>query len=485
MFFSKREHGWFLQWAVAATALARGADAFTSSVSIHPAPVAAVSQQSNPRQYLLSPSSLNRPLHHRHRVLGGKTVLFRIRCENKYYQLEEMEDRENSTTELFLKEDGTILLGDTDGPLWTSAVGEWMIAPGSNDFVMTITKRFGAGQDNSDMGEFEYELERTFQGEMIEVGESVAITGVMLCEDPLTGKEQEVGFFNMIDGTDVREDKRPDAQSGTRDETEFEAMMRKQNTPAGVTGHDGIPSAFRQQQSPTAPSGGFGAPMPDPYGYGAPPQGQQPNPYSQPQPVLSYEEQLRKQQQGFNNNGGYGQSAPMGQPMQPQADPYSSYYNQNQPPPPPPPPTQNEPYGTGGYGQTYAPQPGMGSGYGRPPPPPPQQQQNPYGYGSNTNKPSLDPYGGGNFERQSPHPSEAFGGYGHRTYGIYGDDDPGYGGPPPSQQQQQEQANDPYGYQGNSYGDYQEDPNPVFPPQQPLNPYGQDGYSQDGWPRYP
>jgi hypothetical protein len=50
-------------------------------------------------------------------------MLYRIRCENKYYQLEEMEDRENCTTELFLKEDGQVLIGETDGPLWTEAVG--------------------------------------------------------------------------------------------------------------------------------------------------------------------------------------------------------------------------------------------------------------------------------------------------------------------------------------------------------------------------
>lgn len=57
---------------------------------------------------------------------SSSTVLFRIRCENKYYQLEEMEDRENCTTELFLKEDGEVLIGETDGPLWSEAVGTYL-----------------------------------------------------------------------------------------------------------------------------------------------------------------------------------------------------------------------------------------------------------------------------------------------------------------------------------------------------------------------
>lgn len=404
--------------------------------------------------------------HHRHRIFNGQTVLFRIRCENKYYQLEEMEDRENCTTELFLKEDGTVLVGDTDGPLWTDAKGEWMIAPGTNDFVMTITRTFGAGQENSPMGEFEYQLERTFQGDMTEVGESVAITGVLLSEDPMTGEDKEVGFFNMIDGTDVRLDKRADAQSGTRDESDLEAIQKRQR-PVEVSGHDGMSSemAAYQRQSQQAPALSYGAPSSEPYGYasGSPPP-------AQSQPALSYEEQLRMQQQGYDAEP----------PIH--NDPYSSYYNQNQ------------------FGQSQQPPP---TGYGMAPPPPQQQTRDPYGNGGGPpGKPVLDPYGDRNFERQRPGPSEAFGRYGHRTYGGYAEDDPGYGGPPPKQQQHQPpQPSDPYDYSqmqnGGGYGNdpygtgnyaVEKDPNPPFPPQQQqpehLDPYGQDNYSQDAWPGY-
>jgi hypothetical protein len=392
---------------------------------------------------------------HRRRILQGQTVLFRIRCENKYYQLEEMEDRENCTTELFLKEDGTVLLGDTDGPLWSDAVGEWMIKPGTNDFVMTITKKFGAGSDNSDVGEFHYELERTFQGDMIEVGESVAVTGVMLCEDPMTGKEQQVGFFNMIDGTDVRAERHPDARPGTRDETEFQAALRRSNSPNRVSGHDGMSGMVPPPPPPPPQPAGMG----DPYGYGAPPPPQQQQ--QQPQTAMAaYEEQLRMQQQGY---GGPSQHQ--------QSDPYSSYYNQNQPPPPPPPPPQDPSYG-GGYDQGY--DQGYTYGQQQQSPPPPPQQQGPYG-----NRPSLGAYGEQNFGSQTPGVSHNFGGYGQPSYGIYADDDPGYGGrqPPPVD------PADPYGYARMNNGG--ENPNPQFPPQQPthLNPYGQDGCSQDGWGR--
>jgi len=39
---------------------------------------------------------------------------------------------------------------------------------------------------------------------MTEVGDSVAVTGVMSTKDTASGIEQEVGYFNMIDATDER-----------------------------------------------------------------------------------------------------------------------------------------------------------------------------------------------------------------------------------------------------------------------------------------
>ena len=50
---------------------------------------------------------------------------------------------------------------------------------------------------------------RSFTGEMTKVGDSVAVTGVMLNIDGDFGDE-EVGYFNMIDATEERvgDDKR-------------------------------------------------------------------------------------------------------------------------------------------------------------------------------------------------------------------------------------------------------------------------------------
>ena len=56
---------------------------------------------------------------------------------------------------------------------------------------------------------------RKYVGEMTEVGESVAITGVTKSKDSsLTDEEMDIGYFNMIDATEERlgEDKKGGTQ---------------------------------------------------------------------------------------------------------------------------------------------------------------------------------------------------------------------------------------------------------------------------------
>ena len=104
-----------------------------------------------------------------------------------------MEDRENSTTELFLTDNGLIEFGETDGPLWSEAEGRWHVEPGTDDFSMIIFRKFNTGSSNTDMGEFSYEIGRTYTGTMTKVGESVGITGVMHTQaDEFGTPDQEV-----------------------------------------------------------------------------------------------------------------------------------------------------------------------------------------------------------------------------------------------------------------------------------------------------
>eukprot|EP00551_Chaetoceros_affinis_P000165 CAMPEP_0203638214 /NCGR_PEP_ID=MMETSP0088-20131115/4303_1 /ASSEMBLY_ACC=CAM_ASM_001087 /TAXON_ID=426623 /ORGANISM="Chaetoceros affinis, Strain CCMP159" /LENGTH=230 /DNA_ID=CAMNT_0050492801 /DNA_START=175 /DNA_END=867 /DNA_ORIENTATION=+ len=143
---------------------------------------------------------------------------------SKFYQLEEMEDRESSTTEIFLSQDGTVTVTDTNGPPPVRSSGTWkaIAAPSRaqhnlNDpdldydydesitgtFEMKITRTFRTGHDASDLGEFCFDVERTFIGDISTVGGLVSVTGSMHMEDDFFG-DTEVGFFSMIDTTDAK-----------------------------------------------------------------------------------------------------------------------------------------------------------------------------------------------------------------------------------------------------------------------------------------
>lgn len=118
-----------------------------------------------------------------------------------YFQLEEREDKDTCTTELFLKKDGTVLVFDSDGPLPISATGTWGQSTDKKFFIMNIKRTFGTGSDGRDMGEFCFEVERSYEGTMTTVGEkTLAMEGAMHLVDEFRG-DLKVGFFSMIDTT--------------------------------------------------------------------------------------------------------------------------------------------------------------------------------------------------------------------------------------------------------------------------------------------
>jgi len=96
---------------------------------------------------------------------------------SKYYNLEEKEDNENSTTEIFLLADGTVSLGETDAPLTVKATGTW--SQNGGEFEMHIKRTFGAGQDHTDVGEFQFVVERGFVGQLETVGALLSVGGSM------------------------------------------------------------------------------------------------------------------------------------------------------------------------------------------------------------------------------------------------------------------------------------------------------------------
>lgn len=130
----------------------------------------------------------------------------------KHFQLEELEDAEKCTTDIILNSDMTVTVGSTDGPFFSSSYGTWSESTDESSedragFEMKLSRTYTAGGDSkdaTDIGEFTYEVERTFSGSLTIVGGTLAaMEGVILDIDELFGT-REVGFFNMIDTTEAR-----------------------------------------------------------------------------------------------------------------------------------------------------------------------------------------------------------------------------------------------------------------------------------------
>lgn len=102
--------------------------------------------------------------------------MYDIRFKDKYFQLEEFEDQERCTTAIFLRSDKRVEIGLTDGPRHVNGVGNWEVE--GNAFKMTLVRKFAAGHAHSDMGQFEYEVQRIFEGDLTTIGGLVGITGV-------------------------------------------------------------------------------------------------------------------------------------------------------------------------------------------------------------------------------------------------------------------------------------------------------------------
>jgi len=127
------------------------------------------------------------------RTFVSNRVLYAL--DSKYFQLEELEDAESATTELFLEKDGSVIAGETDGPPPTATSGTW--EQNDEKFEMKLKRSFNSGYEGTDMGVFSFELERRFEGILTKVGENTAVAGTMhIMEEEL---DVNVGFFNMID----------------------------------------------------------------------------------------------------------------------------------------------------------------------------------------------------------------------------------------------------------------------------------------------
>lgn len=121
---------------------------------------------------------------------------------NTYFQLEELEDADRCTTEVFLSFNSSVVVTNTDGPRFIQASGNWDQGYGG-EFRMILVRRYEGGREQrtwTDVGEFEYETTRMLDGQFFLVGDRAAVRGKIIDIDEIFA-DREVGFFEMIDTT--------------------------------------------------------------------------------------------------------------------------------------------------------------------------------------------------------------------------------------------------------------------------------------------
>lgn len=121
-----------------------------------------------------------------------------------------MEDAETSISEVFMHCDNRVEIGETDGPVFNGYSGSWedslATEGGTKGFQMILRRVYPGGRDPNlmtDMGKFQFEVERVFSGEYTIVGSKLAVSGTMHRCDKSLGDEK-VGYFQMIDTTEER-----------------------------------------------------------------------------------------------------------------------------------------------------------------------------------------------------------------------------------------------------------------------------------------
>ena len=137
---------------------------------------------------------------------GPNTERLPYSLAERFFQLQELEDQESSTTQVHLNWDNTVTLGETDGPRFVAGHGTWKYNPDTSAVDMTVTRRYAAGHVPSsltDMGEFDFAVTRVLTGQVEWTGNKVSVAGSIHYYHATRGDEK-VGYFTMLDTSPER-----------------------------------------------------------------------------------------------------------------------------------------------------------------------------------------------------------------------------------------------------------------------------------------
>lgn len=122
------------------------------------------------------------------------------RLANKSYQLEEDEDAASCATAIYLSEDGTLILGRTDGPNPDRFNATWSFDDSTGELRIDIERYF------SGEGGVEFMVKRYLRGHLDSSSKPLedlpVFTGAMYPDPTDFGKHSEVGWFAMVLATD-------------------------------------------------------------------------------------------------------------------------------------------------------------------------------------------------------------------------------------------------------------------------------------------
>jgi hypothetical protein len=187
--------------------------AFTTTTMIPNALVVPQYYHHHQQQQQQEQESIQRRHHHHQNPLQAWRLI------GKYFQIEEMEDRDACTTEVILNPNSTVTTLETNGPIHIDATGMWKLDKITGDFIMTLHRTYEAGRDSkisTDVGVFTFTTVRKFIGRLYNIGIKQGISGniydltsglednpaLMDIDDTTPVTElRKVGFFEMIDTT--------------------------------------------------------------------------------------------------------------------------------------------------------------------------------------------------------------------------------------------------------------------------------------------
>lgn len=127
-----------------------------------------------------------------------KAVVTQSTIASKSYQLEEMEDEATSTSAIYLAADGTLSLGQTDGPAPDRFMGTWLYMEDSGELTMEIERWFGEG-------EVPFCVKRILRGHIDSsknIGNLPLFAGAMYKEPTDFDLQEALGHFAMVQAND-------------------------------------------------------------------------------------------------------------------------------------------------------------------------------------------------------------------------------------------------------------------------------------------